>query len=165
MKTGRDLIAMLGRLRDTATTTIPRELANSMLKETQQNFKDQAYGNNGFRKPWPDRPFESELNYPKLMHRGRLYNSIKPGTRLLGRHSAVAYLRAYNKVARIHNEGGIAAVNYYGDSGLRVPPDSKKKVFIGRRNIRQRQFMGFGERSRKWFTAVMNKEFGKIISQ
>lgn len=164
MKTGRDLIAMLERLRDTATKTIPRELANTMLKETQQNFRDQAYGNNGFRKPWPDRPYEEELNYPKLMYSGRLYNSIRPGTRLLGRHSAVAFLRAYNKVARIHNEGGTAAPSYYGDRGLRRPPEAKRKVFIGRRNIRQRQFMGFGERSRKWFTAVMNKEFGKIIS-
>lgn len=148
MKTSADLFSDFKKLRDVALIDVAKGIAYNMEWETRDNFHKSSYGNDDSPQRWPDRPHERQLLYQPLMYTMKLYRSFRPRWKRTGKRSAVAILLTRNKLAKIHNEGGRAI---YGRTGRRRPPKSTKQVFIARGNIQQRQFMGFGRRSKRRF--------------
>lgn len=167
MKTLNDLHNHFAELRKMIARELPRELGEVMVREMQDNFKREGYGNDGGFKRWPDRRHEAMLNYPKLMYRGHMYRSIKLKTRVMGRGTAIVSLGSRDPVFRVHQLGGptMPRGSHHGDRGWRRPPYASKAVNIAGREVPARPMIGFGARSRRWFKQVMDNEFSRLFRQ
>lgn len=163
MKTSADLFSDFKKIRKVALEEVPKGLAYQMEWETRDNFHKSSYGNDDSPQRWPDRPHERQLLYKPLMYTMKLYRSIKPVWKRTGSRSSVAMVRSSSPLARVHNEGGRALVGFYGSNGYRNPPSSTRPVYIGRGNIQQRQFMGFGRRSRRRFRESIRLTFARKL--
>lgn len=166
MKTKADLLRKFQELRSVATTVLPRRLGEVMMKETDRNFRDEGYGNDFTVRKWAPRRNEQFLNYPKLQYRGFMRLSIRYKTRIMGKGRAVITLGSKDPVFRVHQLGGPTMPNgsHYGDMGFRTPPKSSKSVKIGGVRVVARPMIGFGRRSRKWFSQAINREISRIMN-
>lgn len=154
-----DLINNLKNLRSDFTSgNIANDIAKSMKEETDQNFENEEYGNDGTHEKWDDRPYESELHYKKLDYTGMLKNSIQAkGSN--SNHVSKATLTTNVEYAKVHNEGGKS----YTGQGRRYPPKSSKPLNIKRTNITQRQFMGIGIRTIQNAERIISDYFKKRL--
>lgn len=141
----------------------PKLVAQSMLKETRDNFKNESYGNDDSPEPWKDRfglsggklqSVEKYLNYPKLRYRGRLYRSIRPSSGM--GYSAIT---AYAPYAEAQNEGKSLGL---GTGPVRRFPDASKTVKLGG-TPEARRFMGVGKRTYRNTAKVYGNILKKFI--
>lgn len=165
MKGRAELLRMMQRLRNVANGQLPVLLAQSMQKETAQNFREEGYGNDGSLQKWAPRRFETSLKYKKLQYSGAMRKSLKVNIRRMGNRQASIIYGSNDPVFRVHQMGGPTMPNgsHGGDMGFRKPPKSSKPVKIGGARVKARPMIGFGSRSRKWFTGVIRREIDRVI--
>lgn len=134
-----------------------------MLKETEDNFMSESYGNDGNNEKWEDRfgynrklglvNAEPYLRYRKLQRTGRLMQSIKPitGRVYAGLTSDIPY-------AIEHNEG----VGGGGGNVFVKPPYSSEVFKLGSKP-KKRQFAGIGKRTIKNALEIYENEIKQIL--
>lgn len=149
MASAEALIIQIRQARNSLRNNLPRRVAQEMLTETNQNFREQAYGNEGTPRRWRDRMgyvrgrglvnAERYLRYPKLRYTGALQSSIRAAS-----GPGFAELRSSSPYAQMHNEGKRGRA--VGGGIWRNPPSSSVSIKLGTNPI-QRQFMGVGKRT------------------
>lgn len=155
----QDMISKLRSLKKCVSDEMPKAISGMMLQETQENFKKEAYTNDGGVQKWKERmydvhntPIGVKLPYPKLKRTGRLYNSIKKITNV----PYTAGLKTSVPYAQLQNEGGKAQKRW-------VQP--AYKIYRKPPQIPARQFMGVGNRTyrlaHRAILAIWNKNFNK----
>lgn len=158
MATLDDLSRKFNAIRKECSRAIPNALGRDMLEETKQNFADEAYGNDGVKRRWPDRRFEKWLNYPKLDYKGKLKRSFKYSILRLSSKSVNVILSSSSPYAQIQQEGLQGSGN-----PVRRPPYSTKTLKLGTKPL-ARKFMGIGKRSVLQFRETISRHLRKVMS-
>lgn len=159
---GIQLEANLARLIRSLETTVPKNVAQSMLEETRDNFRAKEYRNDGKNERWPDRHgvvnrkglinVEPFLRYPMLERSRKLFHSFSTKS-----GPGYAVLMSSSPYAREHNEG-----SKLPKDGISIGrPLASRSIYLS--NPVQRKFAGVGKRTYKNVGNIVLDEFNKIL--